>query len=195
MMVPEVAKIHENIWCIHLVRRASAFVTSHLLPSVKGKISDPRTLVRRLRRMRNRLVFFDRHDFLPGMAREQVIGHHPDSHFALLLRDAGYDHRRIMYAPVAVRLLAYWHYCYHATEADGARTFDDRFKTVRYESFAAEPETVMAGLYPWIDEEPPADGECSDVHLPKPPFRADDKRWREHAKIAGFTDAEMDELL
>lgn len=194
-MVPEVRKVHDNVFVIHLVRRASSFVTSHLLPSVKGNIAKPRAAIGKLRNLHNRRVFFDRDGFLPGMARDQVIGAHPLSKFGTKLRAAGYDHERIMRAPAAVRLLAYWHYCYHLAERDGPIYFGDRFKTLRYEDYTEAPGTIMDSLYEWIGENPPEGFGYEDVHAARAPFRFGDDRWRKYAKIAGFSESEIDELL
>ncbi|MDU8913522.1 hypothetical protein [Aestuariicoccus sp. MJ-SS9] len=195
MMVPEIARIHDNIYAIHLVRRASAFVTSHLLPSSKNKLAVPRAVIQKGRERYNRSVFFDRRDFLTGMARNEVIGSHPNSKFGLMLYDAGYDNERIMHSCTVIRLLAYWHYCYHATQGDGVRTFGNRFRMIQYENYAAAPEDTMAELYDWIGEAKPDKVNYNDVHPPRPPFLAQDKRWREYAKIAGFTETEIDKLL
>lgn|GEM_PF-1298733 len=180
---------------LHLSRRASAFATSHLMPSWSRETTWPRRIVRRLRSAYNKRVFWTRHDFLPGLRRDAVIGCHPDSKFGLMLSGAGYDAKAIMAAPTVVRLLAYWHYHYHYLEREGPRYFGARFTSVRYEDFAADPAGTMRRLYDWIDFPPPEKVDYSEVHPPKPPFREGDRRWHEAARIAGFTEQEIETLL
>ena len=189
------AKVTPDAYVIHLHRRASAFVTSHLRPSWSPGPTWPRRAVRLLRHEHNKAVFWTRQDFLPGMRRGDVIGHHSSSKFGLMLSQAGYDAERIMAAPVLVRLLAYWHYHYHYLEREGPLLYGERYRSLRYEHFATQPAEMMAQLYNWIGLSPPKDLDYTEVHPPKPPFRAGDRRWREAASIAGFSDEEIETLL
>lgn len=180
---------------IHLYRRASAFVTSHLRPSLSASNNWLRRLVRTIRSEYNRSVFWERRSFLPGMARGEVIGHHPNSKFGELLSAEGYDVERIMASPILVRLLAYWHYQYHWVEHYGPRVCGTRFTSLRYEDFATRPQKTMTRLYEWMGLPPPAMQQYPNVHPPKPPFRPNDKRWLEAARIAGFSEDEIETLL
>lgn len=180
---------------IHLYRRASAFVSSHLLPSVPRPTSVSRRTARYLRNRYNRFHFWRRDRIPTELNRHQVIGSHPCSKFGLLLAASGYDSERIMAAPALVRLLAYWHYHFHYIEREGPTVFGRRFRTLSYEAFANGPVERMRELYEWIGLDPPKDNHYRDVHPPKPPFRAGDRRWREAAKIAGFGDEEIELLL
>lgn len=112
-----------------------------------------------------------------------------------MLADAGYDAERIMASPAIVRLLAYWHLHYDHLEQQGPRLFGERYIRVRYEDFAREPASVMRDLYEWVDMPPPEPLCYPDVHEPKPPFRSEDGRWREAARIAGFDEDELETLL
>jgi len=180
---------------IHLVRRARSFATSHLRSSWSKKTTWPRRCVRFLRNEYNKKVFWERRDLPPGLRRDDVIGKSPFSKFGLMLDDAGYDARRIMNSPAVVRLLAYWHYHYHFLEQHGPREFGERFMTLRYEDFASKPETTMQSLYRWLGMEQPEGVSYSDVHPPKPPYCEHDPRWKEAARIAGFSEEELETLL
>jgi len=180
---------------VHLHRRASAFVTSHLRPTWSRKTTWFRRLVLRVRDEFNKRTFWTRRELLPGLRRGNVIGRSPSSKFGLMLAEAGYDAERIMAKPAIVRLLAYWHYHYHYLEREGPRLLGQRFRSLRYEEFASRPRETMADLYGWIGLERPQELEYSDVHPPKPPFRKGDRRWSNAARHAGFGDAEIETLL
>lgn len=100
-----------------------------------------------------------------------------------------------MSSPAIVRLLAYWHYHYHYLEKNGPRVFGERFKTIWYEDFARDPANVMKDAYGWLGMDPPEGVRYDDVHPPKPAYRANDERWREAARIAGFSEEELETLL
>lgn len=193
--VRDLRRVFPRAFVIHLYRRASCFVTSHLRPGWSREAGGVRRLVRRLRDAHNKHVFWDRLDFVPGMRRDEVIGSHPDSKFGLLLQDAGYDAERIMSSPSAVRLLAYWHYHYHFLEREGGIAFGPRFRSLRYEDYAVNPCEVMAAMYDWVGVPRAAAGGYGFVYPPKEPFRGRSRRWTEAAKVAGFSDAEIADLL
>lgn len=187
-----------NAHVIHLVRRPCSFVTSHLLPSLvpaRGLAEFPRSGVRKMRNIARKQIFFRRMDQPPGMERETVIGNHPNSKFALLLGEAGYDVEQIMAAPSVVKLLAYWHYHYHYLDLHGPEIFGDRYRLVRYEDFATNPGREMAGVYDWLGMSLPSGVTYQDVHRPKLPFRSGDERWRQAARMAGFTEDEVETFL
>ncbi len=192
--LPALREISPDSHVIHLYRRASAFATSHMRPSW-SKDTLPRTAVRWLRHQYNKLVFWTRKDILPDMRRGDVIGTHPSSKFGLMLKEAGYDAERIMVSTALVRLLAYWHYHFHHINREGVRLFGDRFRSLRYEDFATLPKETMGALYKWLGIALPEGASYSDVHAPRPPFRAKDRRWREAARIAGFSEDELNDLL
>jgi hypothetical protein len=195
MHLPSLVKITPEAYVVHLHRRASTFVTSHLRPSWSQETTWIRWIVCRLRHEQDRRVFWSRNDFIPGMCRGEVIGHHPQSKFGLILAKAGYDAERIMRAPTLVRLLAYWHYHYHYLEREGSRLFGKRFLSLPYETFANNPNGTMHRLYDWIGLTPPSEMDYMQVHQPKPPYRPVDRRWLEAARIAGFRKEELETLL
>jgi len=80
-------------------------------------------------------------------------------------------------------------------EREGPRLFGDRFYSLSYEAFANDPRGAMNSLYDWIDMCPPEDMSYAQVHRPKPPHRPRDRRWEEAARIAGFTQQEIETLL
>lgn len=182
-------------YVIHLYRRASAFVTSHMIPSWSRRANWSRRIGRRLRHGYNQWALWNRNDFLPGMRRGEVIGQHAVSKFGLMLSEAGYDAEAIMAAPTVVRLLAYWHYHYHYLEREGPRHFGAHFTSLRYEDFATDPAGTMRRLYRWVELTPPPNADYPEVHPSKPPFRERDRRWRAAARVAGFTDQEIESLL
>lgn len=193
--LPGIKEITPTGYVIHLYRRARGYITSHLRSSWSSNTTWSRRIVRHLRHEYNNRVFWSRYDFLPGLRRGDVIGNHPQSKFGLMLAEAGYDAERIMSAPALIRLLAYWHYHYHHIEREGSRLFQERFKSLRYEDFASHPNETMAAIYDWLGMAPPPGVAYSDVYPPKPPFRPDDRRWIEAAKIAGFSEEELETLL
>ncbi|HYW76110.1 MAG TPA: sulfotransferase [Gammaproteobacteria bacterium] len=193
--LPEIQQLTPSANVIHLYRRASGFATSHLLPSIDRQVPWPLVLRQRLGRAYRKRRFWERMDLPAGMGRDKVIGHNPHSKFGLMLSEAGYDAERIMRAPALARLLAYWRYHYHHVEREGARLFGERFVSLPYEAFATDASSTMQRLYEWIGMAPPPDTTYPDVHPPKPPYRPRDRRWREAARIAGFTDEEIEALL
>lgn len=180
---------------IHLYRRASAFVTSHLLPSVPRTASVLRRTAKYLRNRYNRFLFWGRDQIPTELNRHQVIGSNPRSKFGLLLAASGYDSERIMAAPAVVRLLAYWHFHFHYIEREAPMVFGSRFRTLSYEAFARDPVGQMRELYDWIGMDSVNGIDYREVHPPKPAFREKDRRWVEAARIAGFSDEEIERLL
>ena len=195
MHLSELAQLTPNGRVIHLYRRASAFATSHLLPSEGVSKNLLHSSAISFRQRYRKHSFFSRELFLPGMRRGEVIGAHPWSKFGLLLAEAGYDAERIMYAPAVVRLLAYWLYHYRYLELEGPRVFGNQFASVSYERFADAPRETMFTFYDSIGMTPPSTVSYADVYRPKPPYRARDPHWRYAAHEAGFTDEEIERLL
>ncbi len=193
--LPALLALSSGTRVIHLHRRASTFVTSHMRPSWSKNAGHVRLGVRWMRNEYNKARFWSRKDILPGMCRGDVIGDNPTSRFGTMLHAAGYDAKRIMASSAVVRLLAYWHYYYHHVESEGRNLFGEKFRTLRYEEFATNPQETMTEIYRWLGMDEPVGIVYSDVHPPKPPFRVFDVRWRESAKIAGFSDEEVDTLL
>ncbi len=193
--LPAIFGVTPEAFVVHLYRRASAFVTSHLRPSLARKIKLGFLIKNRLGNEYRKRVFWSRNDIPPGMARNVLIGQHQHSKFGLMLADKGYDSERIMASSAVVRLLAYWHYHYHYLEREGPRVFGDRFCSMPYETFANEPLSTMRRLYEWIDMPLPDNVSYAQVHAPKSPFRPHDRRWQEAARIAGFTREEIETLL
>lgn len=193
--LPAILGVTPEAYVIHLYRRASAFVTSHLRPSLAHNIKWILRIKNRLGNEYRKSIFWSRYNIPSGMTRNVLIGQHQYSKFGLMLADQGYDAERIMASSAVVRLLAYWHYHYHYLEREGPRLFGDRFCSVSYEKFANEPLSTMRRLYGWIDMPPPDNMSYADVHRPKPPYRPRDLRWREAARIAGFTAEEIETLL
>lgn len=194
--VQALASLHPGGRLIHLHRRASAFASSHLRPSYSREASLPRRIVRRIRHENNKQRFWSRRDFEPGLLRHEVIGNHTHSKFGVLLANEGYDAERIMQSSTLVRLLAYWHLHYHYLENNGPRIFGEQFTSLRYEDFASNPIGTMRKIHVWLGLNPSDDAvQYQDVHSPRPAFRENDRRWRKAAKIAGFSEAELETLL
>lgn len=195
LRISSLPQIAPNAHVIHLYRRARAFVTSHLRPTWSRETTWSRRIVRRLRHEHNKRIFWDRPDLLHGLARHEFIGQDPLNKFGLRLTKAGYDVKRIMEGPAVIRLLAYWHYHYHFLEREGPSCFPEHFKSVRYEDFANNPQTTMSEIYQWLKMVEPNNFQYNFVHGPKPPYQANDRRWIEFARVAGFTEEEIVTLL
>lgn len=179
---------------VHLVRGARSFVTSHFIVSQRYT-SPKRKIIGSIRNIYQKERFWSRMDIPGHMGRDVVIGSSTYSKFALRLREVGYDVDKIMNSSAMVRMLAYWHYHYHYLEKEGPKHFGQNFKTVWYEDFASDPERVMASLYEWLGMERPEGVRYDEVHPPKPPYKANDRRWLEAARIAGFSEEELETLL
>lgn len=180
---------------VHLYRRAGSFATSHLRPSYVRRGSISRRLGHVARDRYNATAFWTRADLPPGMRRDEVIGSHKDSKFGLLLAEAGYDVDRIMCGSAVVRLLAYWHYHYRYLQREGPRVFGDRFRSLSFETFTGDPVGAMRELYEWSGVPLPAHMEYPDVYAAKRAYRPNDRRWREAARVAGFSGEEIETLL
>lgn len=184
-----------DVHVIHLHRRASGFVTSHLLPSWKKSPSLAKNLYKKARQAYERRVFWSRQDYPPGMERASVLGFSHYSQFGLLLEKAGYDAATIMSSPTVVRFLAYWHYSYNKIEREGPRIFGSRFKSVSYDEFARDPSRQMQDIYSWLGIASPTSVDYSKIHYPKLPFQANSDEWRQVAKQAGFNLDECETLI
>ena len=193
--LPAILDVTPEAFVIHLHRRASAFVTSHLRPSLTHHNKWVFRIKNRLGHQYRKRVFWFRYDIPPGMTRNVLIGQHQYSKFGLMLADQGYDSEHIMNSSAVVRLLAYWHYHYHYLEREGPRLFGKRFLSLPYETFAHDPGGTMRRLYDWIGMAPPVSMDYAKVHRPKPSHQPRDRRWREAALIAGFTEEEIEALL
>jgi len=193
--LPSIKHISPDDYVVHLYRCASGFVTSHLRPNWSRDGSIQRRVVRWLRHEVDKKLFWSRTDFPPGMRRDDVIGNHPQSKFGLMLAEAGYDSNRIMNSTALVRLLAYWHYHYHYLEREGPKLFGNKFMSLHYENFATSPAESMSDMYEWLNLSLPAGIHYSDVHAPRPPFKLNNPRWTEAARIAGFSVEELETLL
>ena len=187
--------LQPDAYVVHLHRRARGFVTSHLVPSVPKGQHSARSFLQRLRRWNNQRIFWDRTHFPGGALRANVIGADERSHFGLILAEAGYDAERIMRSPLVVRYLAYWHFHFKLMEREGPHLFGKRYLSVNYDAFAKNPRRVMEDVYGLLGITPPEEISYFDVKHPKPAHDENSTKWREAAKVAGFSDDDIIQLL
>jgi len=95
MHLPALAALERGTYVVHLHRKARAFVTSHLRPSLPTGHGFPRAIQRHLKHSYNKRKFWERKNPPPRMRRDEVIGYRPSSKFGLLLTENGYDVPRI----------------------------------------------------------------------------------------------------
>lgn len=195
MHLPALVALDRETYIIHLHRKARAFVTSHLRPSLPDRHGLLRAVQRYVQNSYNKRDFWGRMNPPPRMKRDEVIGYSPSSKFGLLLTENGYDTNRIFRESAVVQLLSYWIFHYRYIEHEGPRLFGNHFYSLPYEAFANDPRGTMSSLYDWIDMRAPGDMSYAQVHRPKPPHRPFDKRWKEAARIAGFTQQDIETLL
>lgn len=193
--LPDIWSLTPDAYVIHLYRRASGFVTSHLLPSLSQQESPLLALKQRLGHVYRKHIFWSATSIPAGMGLDRVIGGHPQSKFGLMLSSAGYSSNRIMAGSAVTKLLAYWHFNYKHIETAGPRIFADRYIRVSYEDFALDPKGTMARLYDRIGLPPPEGALYPDVHPPKVAYAVGDERWRKAAIVAGFSEEDIDALL
>jgi hypothetical protein len=191
----QIKDLYPDIYLIHLHRRASGFVTSHLLPSPLPGISPFQSFRHRVGHIYRRSLFWNRSDVPLGMGLNLAIGSSPHSKFGMLLSRAGYDADRVMSSSAVVKMLAYWHYLYHLVQEKGPRIFGSRFVDVPYEEFARSPHRTMKALYERMSIAPLDGEDYHDVHTPKPSFRDGSLRWSAAARVAGFSEEEIGTLL
>lgn len=168
--VADLHRIAPGAVFVHLWRSPAAQATSHLLPARRGRFAG-------LLNLRDRHDFFTRRDRYNGWSFERIIGDSPLSLFAFRLREAGIDPDEVYALPAAGRLMAYWHLCWNRVERDGRRHYGDRFVSVRFESFCADPASALGPVYAALGMEMPK-LDLSAIHPAKPPHRADAPEWR-----------------
>lgn len=171
---------------VHLYRRASAFVTSHLLPS-EG--FDPAGL----RSAWRRATFFRRARGYNRWGMEELTRHPYAGITRSLYADAG-----VTLPPdgsPAVRLLlAHWLGSWRVAERDGKAAYGERFLSWSFEDFCASPAASLAQLGRLADA-PAFAFDLGGLRQPGAAHAADDPRWRAMAADAGFTPAEIERLL
>jgi hypothetical protein len=191
----ELSHLTPNAYIIHLYRRASSFVTSHLCPSSTHHSTLFRNIFRLFKDYYNRKFFWKRMRCASGMARDDVIGADSNSKFGIMLSQKNYNVDKIMKGPAHLRLLAYWHYQFKHIENIGPKLFNNNFLSLRYEDFASDPYHTMNFLYNWIELSAPENPSYSDVYSPKAPFSDNDIRWIKSSEIAGFSSDDMKDFL
>lgn len=193
MKLDEIKKITPEAHVVHVYRKASAFASSHLVPSYKMGGMPIKRLLRAVKNER-RIRRFWTSTVLPlGMCRDEVIGQDKDSYFAHLLSKRGYDLNAI-YGPHSTavsRLLAYWHFSFLEIETKGKHLFGDRFISLSFEEFAKEPHDSMKSLYKTMGIKSLDEIDYDDVHPAKAGFFQHDERWVAAAKKSGFTELQI----
>lgn len=175
-------------YLVHLYRNASAFASSHLLPSEGARLRSS------VHRQMRKVTFWTRTDDFDSWGVQSIVGWHREQRFGLLLQRHGLDARAILAGPAVVKLLAYWIVHYREICADGSTHFGPRFRSVSFEKFAANPLSVLRDLYNWWGL-PPSNMTYPWVRAAHPGHRPSSRRWTNAARLAGFTEQEIAELL
>jgi len=169
----QIVEIDPHSALIHLHRGPAAFASSHLVPSGQGR--EP-----------NYDEFWEKTSGFNKWNIEEIIGadcRGPLGHRILNL--LGYDPKRPAYLPAILKLLAYWKLHFDEVEQTGARSFGERFLSVRFEDYCRGPEKVVDAFYSLLDLQSPAI-DLSEVHAPKPAHFVDDPKWYRYASMAGL---------
>ena len=162
---------------VHLYRRPTAFVSSHLLPTRPG-------LKRRARLAARRTRFWALKDGYDHWGYQTLIGKHPLSAFGLRMTEKGMESDRIYSLPAAGRLLALWKVCYDEAERVGLAEFGERFVSLPFETFADRPEAVLDLIYGLLQTSRPG-LDVSHVRPANQGFAPEDSRWQRLAHTAG----------
>jgi hypothetical protein len=169
---------------VHLFRRPSAHVSSHLLPSRPGFRGR---ILRYLQRSR----FWTRRTGFDFWYVEKIVGSSAAGPFADRLAEVGLDPEKVYSMPAVGKLLAYWGVHFDRVEADGREYFGDRFLSVPFERFCLRSREVLEKVYaagglamPELD--------FTGIHPPNRGYRPDDPRWNDYCVQLGLTDVPIE---
>lgn len=168
---------------VHLYRRPSAFVTSHLLPSGRrGPI--------RMREAIRRRSFFVRTSGFNKWGMEDLLAGAHRHNTRRLLRAV-----RVVIPEAGSRavdlLLRYWLGSFRLFEREGRRRYGRRFVSVEFERFCARPRAHVRRILRCAGfEASPVD--CSAIRRPGRAYRSEDRRWTTLAAEAGFSAREVE---
>lgn len=175
--IPALAKIAPDAVLVHLHRSAGSFASSHLLPS------DRRDVMGLRRKWRERQFFsltrgFNRWGMedlttgtIAGATRQLFAG------VDVPLGDES--------SPALHRLMQVWRAAHQLAERDGPAHFGDRFHSVSFEDFCADPIKTLTPVYASAETALP-EFDISDLRPANAPFRPDHDGWHAAHRAAGL---------
>jgi len=175
---------------VHLYRSPESFASSHLIPSGQhiasnsvGGLEMTSSLAKNwLLKVRRRVTFWDRNGDYDGWGVETLVGEGTSSLFAQRLAEVGLSPEDVYALPAVGRLMAYWKACFERVEADGRRYFGDRFVSVSFAEFSAQPEAAVRRIYEAMGAEMPQ-FDFSHLHPANGPFDSRNPRWQELRRL------------
>ncbi len=184
--IPDLHAVAPDAAFVHLYRRPTSFLTSHLMPT-NGLGNHP------LREWWRSRTFFTRTSGFNKWHLEDLLVGSPADSTRQLLEDQGV---RVPSpeAPAALHLMAYWLGCYRLAEREGRRLYGSRFVSVDFEAFCEDPKHAAEPVRRVLGDDD-ASLDFSHLRRPRTGFRSDDPRWNKLAEEAGFTSEEADRLL
>jgi len=171
---------------VHIYRSPESFASSHLIPSgqhiasnsVGGAEMTGMLVKNWLRKVPRRATFWNRTGDYNGWGIENLVGEGTSSLFAQRLVEVGLSPEAVYALPAAGRLMAYWKACFERVEADGRQYFGDRFLSMSFAEFSAQPEAVVGRIYEAMGVEMPR-FDFSHLHPANGPFDSRNPRWQE----------------
>lgn len=178
--LPTIAPVLPKAVVVHLYRHPVAFVSSHMIASQNRQP---------MRQKLHRLGFFRRPIYFDSWGMEQLWRPPILADTLALIRDANVRAPG-RWAPAVHKLMANWLAVWRVLERDGSALYGDRFVSLSFEAFSADPQGHLARLYALANRAPFA-FDVSRLHVAQPGHCPRDPRWRRAAEAVGFTAAEL----
>lgn len=185
--IQALADIDPDAVCVHLYRKASAFVTSHLIPSDRGDLLS-------LRKMVSRSLFFSRHLPFNRWGMEHVIR---GDRLNKGLSKGFFEAESVVFSPEyssCEALLAYWLVCYRFANRVFREYFPNRTVVVSFEEFCESPSSEVSKVYSAAGLSGP-EFSIDGIRNASQAFAGSDARWVAAARKVNFSPNEIEHLL
>jgi Sulfotransferase family len=186
LKVKLLSDIFPDAKAIHLYRKPSGFVSSHMIPSYGG--------VRAVRdRILNKYVFWYRRRGYNMWSIENIYNswfHTVVSYFPKL----GLPETALEVKGAYEKLLLYWLFHYRFMEKYGRKFFNGRFFTLCFDEFCENPSKKLSELSGCSSDEI-SHFDLSHLKSVSPGYKIDNKRWKTSMTKVGFSHKEIEYWL
>jgi hypothetical protein len=164
----EVLEICPDAIIVHLHRRPAAWISSHMFPSGKG------TWRRTLADIYRKISFWRRKGLYNNWNYQEIIEREISD--ASCWDPVNINAADLISSTAVQRLFAFWNLSFIEVEKKGSDCWGDRFISISFEDFCANPKDVISKVYKLADIECP-DVDYSDIHSANLGYRPNSEKW------------------